>query len=163
MAARRARCAAGGCSRSSSTPRRCSRLLVRALTPGALADTLGDSDTWRVVWFTTWQAVLSTVLTIVIGLAPAHVCARYRFAGRRLLVGLLTGVFVLPTVVMGAAMLAVLPDSMERTVWAILAAHVLFNLAVVVRAVGAVWEHLPRGSSTRRRRSVRRPGRWRVT
>jgi len=119
-------------------------LLARALTPGALADTLGDSDTWRVVWFTTWQAVLSTVLTIVVGLAPAYVCARYRFAGRRLLVGLLTGVFVLPTVVMGAAMLAVLPDSMERTVWAILAAHVLFNLAVVVRVVGAVWEHLPR-------------------
>ncbi len=119
-------------------------LLARALTPGALADTLGDSDTWRVVWFTTWQAVLSTVLTIAVGLAPAYVCARYRFAGRRLLVGLLTGVFVLPTVVMGAAMLAVLPDSMERTVWAILAAHVLFNLAVVVRVVGAVWEHLPR-------------------
>ncbi|MDQ3352835.1 MAG: ABC transporter permease subunit, partial [Actinomycetota bacterium] len=119
-------------------------LLTRALTPGALAETLGDSDTWRVVWFTTWQAVLSTVLTITAGLAPAYVCARYRFAGRRLLVGLLTGVFVLPTVVMGAAMLAVLPDSMERTVWAILAAHVLFNLAVVVRVVGAVWEHLPR-------------------
>ena len=69
--------------------------------------------------------------------------ARYRFPGRRLLSGLLTAVFVLPTVVMGAAMLALLPAPVERGVWAILAAHVAFNLAVVVRTVGAVWEHLP--------------------
>ena len=44
---------------------------------------------------------------------------------------------------MGAAMLAVLPSSMERGIVAILAAHVTFNLAVVVRTVGAVWQHLP--------------------
>ena len=50
-------------------------------------------------------------LTIVVGLAPAYVLARYRFAGRRLLASLLTAAFVLPTVVMGAALLALLPDS----------------------------------------------------
>jgi thiamine transport system permease protein len=50
---------------------------------------------------------------------------------------------VLPTVVMGAAILAVLPAGWERGVPAILVAHVVFNLAVVVRTVGAVWEHLP--------------------
>ena len=53
--------------------------------------------------------------------------------------------FVLPTVVVGAAIIAVLPDSMDRGVWAILGAHVVFNLAVVVRTVGAVWERLPLG------------------
>ena len=52
--------------------------------------------------------------------------------------------FVLPTVVMGAAVLAVAPDSFDRTVWAVLIAHVIFNLAVVVRVVGAMWERLPR-------------------
>jgi thiamine transport system permease protein len=104
---------------------------------------LGRAATWDVIWFTTWQAVASTVLTLAAGLLPAYVIARYRFPGRRLLSGTLTAVFVLPTVVMGAAMLAVLPASLERTVWAILAAHVTFNLAVVVRTVGAVWEHLP--------------------
>ena len=69
--------------------------------------------------------------------------ARFRFAGRRLLGGLLTAAFVLPTVVMGAAFLALLPGAAERGVVAILAAHVTFNLAVVVRTVGAVWQHLP--------------------
>ena len=53
------------------------------------ATTLGRSSTWEVAWFTLWQAVASTVLTIVVGLAPAYVLARYRFPGRRLLAGLL--------------------------------------------------------------------------
>ena len=44
---------------------------------------------------------------------------------------------------MGAAVLALLPAGAERGVPAILVAHVLFNLAVVVRTVGAVWDHLP--------------------
>ena len=52
--------------------------------------------------------------------------------------------FVLPTVVMGAAILAVAPGSIDHTVWAVLIAHVIFNLAVVVRVVGAMWERLPR-------------------
>ena len=82
-------------------------------------------------------------LTIVVGLAPAYVLARYRFAGRRVLASLLTAAFVLPTVVMGAAVLALLPAGIERGVPAILLAHVIFNLAVVVRTVGAVWDHLP--------------------
>ncbi|MFV0307855.1 MAG: ABC transporter permease [Desertimonas sp.] len=120
-------------------------LIVRALSDGVgdAADVFGRARTWRVIWFTTWQAVLSTVITLVVGLTPAFVLARFRFPGRRLLGGLLTAAFVMPTVVMGAAMLAVLPASLERGVVAILAAHVTFNLAVVVRTVGAVWEHLP--------------------
>ncbi|HSM66928.1 MAG TPA: iron ABC transporter permease [Ilumatobacteraceae bacterium] len=118
-------------------------LLTEALGGDAVSDTLARRQTWDVVWFTLWQAVASTVLTIVVGLAPAYVVARFEFRGRRLLVGLLTAAFVLPTVVMGAAFLALLPESLDRTVWAVLGAHVAFNLAVVVRVVGSLWEHLP--------------------
>ena len=95
------------------------------------------------MWFTTWQAIVSTALTLMAGLVPAWVVARYDFGGRRFLLGLLTAMFVLPTVVMGAAFLALLPDSLDRTVWAVIGAHVVFNLAVVVRVVGSLWEHLP--------------------
>ena len=114
-------------------------LLGRGITPTTVAETMARPSTWEIAWFTCWQAALSTVLTLLVGLAPAYVLARFRFAGRRLLGGLLAAAFVLPTVVMGAAMLALLPASLERGVWAILAAHVVFNLAVVVRTVGAVW------------------------
>ena len=118
-------------------------LVAEAVTAQAISDTLGRSSTWEVVWFTAWQAVVSTVLTAAVGLAPAYVLARYDFRGRTVLVGLLTAMFVLPTVVMGAAFLALLPHTLERTVWAVLGAHVVFNLAVVVRVIGSLWEHLP--------------------
>jgi len=118
-------------------------LLVEALDATAVADTFGRSQTWKVVWFTLWQAVVSTVITIVVGLVPAYLVARFAFTGRSVLIGLLTAAFVLPTVVMGAAFLALLPDSLDRTVWAVIAAHVAFNVAVVVRVVGSLWEHLP--------------------
>ena len=118
-------------------------VLGRGLDPSTVAETLGDSVTWDVLWFTLWQALLSTALTIVIGLAPAYVIARFDFPGRRLLDSALVAVFVLPTVVVGAAVLAILPQPIERGTVAIVAAHVLFNLAVVVRTVGAVLAALP--------------------
>ncbi|MEO6572105.1 MAG: iron ABC transporter permease, partial [Ilumatobacteraceae bacterium] len=119
-------------------------LVARGLGVDAVADTLGRSATWRVLWFTTWQAAASTALTLMIGLAPTWAVSRFTFPGRAALVSVLTAVFVLPTVVVGAAVLAVLPDSLDHGIWAILGAHVVFNLAVVVRTVGAVWEQLPR-------------------
>ena len=118
-------------------------LVVEAVTEESIRDTLGRSSTWEVVWFTAWQAVVSTVVTIAVGLTPAYVLARYEFRGRTVLVGLLTAMFVLPTVVMGAAFLALLPESLDRTVVAVIAAHVVFNLAVVVRVGGSLWAHLP--------------------
>lgn len=120
-------------------------IATRGLSGGALADTLARPDTWRAAWFTTWQAFASTVLTVLVGLAPAWAVARFTFPGRRLLVSVLAAVFVLPTVVVGAAFVALLPDSLDRGIWAILGAHVVFNLAVVVRVVGAAWEQLPIG------------------
>ena len=119
-------------------------LVAHAVDADAVHDTLSSKRTWEVVWFTLWQAVASTALTLLVGLTPAYVFSRYRFPGRTLLLGLMTAMFVLPTVVMGAAILAVAPGSIDHTVWAVLIAHVIFNLAVVVRVVGAMWERLPR-------------------
>ncbi len=118
-------------------------LVGRAVRPGTIADTLGSERIARIVWFTAWQATLSTLATLAIGLLPTWALSRFRFPGRRLLAGALTAMFVLPTVVMGAAFVALLPHAAERSVWAIIGAHVTFNLAVVVRTVGAVWGQLP--------------------
>jgi thiamine transport system permease protein len=118
-------------------------LLGRGLDGGTVWATLERRQTWEVLWFTTWQAAASTAATIVMGLAPAWAISRFDFPGRRTLSGLLTAVFVLPTVVVGAAFTALLPASLDRSVWAILGAHVVFNLAVVVRLVGAAWSRIP--------------------
>ena len=59
------------------------------------------------------------------------------------MIALITVPFMLPTVVVGAAFLAVLPDRWHNTAIAVLAAHVFFNIAVVVRIVGGMWATLP--------------------
>lgn len=114
----------------------------RALSTGALAEVLTDPGLRSVAWFTLWQAALSTALTMAVALPMAGVLARYRFPGRALVQAVVTVPFVLPTVVVGAAFLAVLPVRWHGTVAAILLAHVFFNYAVVVRVVGALWQHL---------------------
>jgi len=118
-------------------------LAAEAIGRGAISEVLDDSALPRIVWFTIWQAALSTLLTIIVGLVPAWLLARYEFKGRRAITALVTVPFVLPTVVVGAAFLAILPDSLDHGVVAILIAHVFFNVAVVVRGVGGLWEQLP--------------------
>ena len=121
-------------------------IIGRGLSVRGIREVLTDPGLRSVAWFTLWQAALSTALTVAIGLLPAYVLARYRFAGRSLVLALVTVPFVLPTVVVGAAFLALLSASLDQTVWAILIAHVYFNLAVVIRTVGTSWGQLdPRG------------------
>ena len=116
-------------------------VLLRGFTAEGL-DVLTSSATWQVWWFTLLQAALSTALTLALGLPAAYVLHRIRFPGRRLLLALMTVPFVLPTVVVGAAFRALLPSSWNGTLAAIVAAHVFFNLAVVIRVVGGLWAHL---------------------
>lgn len=91
------------------------------------------------LWFSTWQAAISTIVTVVLGVIPTWIVTRYRFRGRAAVHLILTAPFVLPTVVVGAAFLAVLPNSLDRSVWAIVAAHVFFNISLVIRTVGPTW------------------------
>ena len=109
---------------------------------GSALDVLTDPVTADVVWFTVWQAVASTVLTLVLALPAAYVLGRYAFRGRALVRALVTVPFVLPTVVVALAFLAVLPAELERGRMAILLAHAFFNVAVVVRIVGTFWAGL---------------------
>ena len=125
--------------------------------PGGLGDVLGDGRLRRIAWFTTWQAAASTMLTLAAGLPAAYVVARYRFPARRLLQAAVTVPFVLPSVVVGAAFRAL---GVEGSVAAVLAAHVFFNVAVVIRTVGTYWANLdPRQEEAAR---VLGAGRWRA-
>jgi thiamine transport system permease protein len=125
------------------------------------ADLFATERFRRVLWFTVWQATLSTVLTLAVALPGAYVLSRVAFRGRQVLRSLVMVPFVLPTVVVGSAFLAVLGPrtplnpllqvvfhdptfslDLRRSVTAILIAHVFFNYAVVVRTVGGVWSLL---------------------
>jgi thiamine transport system permease protein len=105
-------------------------------------DVLSDPLTREVVWFTVWQALASTVLTVAVALPAAYVLGRYRFRGRSVVSALVVVPFVLPTVVVGLAFLAILPAPVDQGWAAILIAHAFFNVAVVVRIVGTYWASL---------------------
>ncbi|MEU8546980.1 iron ABC transporter permease [Streptomyces roseoverticillatus] len=117
-----------------------------------VGEVLTDPAIGHVLWFTTWQAAASTALTLALALPGAYAFARFDFPGKRMLRAVVTVPFVLPTVVVGSAFLALLGRGglldawwgvrLDTTVWAILLAHVFFNYAVVVRTVGGLWAQL---------------------
>jgi thiamine transport system permease protein len=142
-------------------------IVWRGLAPEGVLDltevarVLASPSVRGVVWFTLWQAAASTVLTLALGLPGAYALSRLRFRGRRTVSALVLVPFVLPTVVVGSAFLALLgPRSpintvlagvfgdgaptldLRRTVAAVLLAHAFFNYAVVVRTVGGAWANL---------------------
>jgi thiamine transport system permease protein len=114
-----------------------------------------------VIWFTLWQATLSTLITLMIGLPGAYLLARYEFRGKSLFQALSGIPFVLPTLVVAAAFNALLgprgwaniivmdlfdlpipPIRIVNTITAILIAHVFYNATIVLRMVGDFWSHL---------------------
>lgn len=131
------------------------------LSLAAVIELLQQPYIWRVIWFTGWQALLSTALTLAIGLPLAFLFARYRFPFKGALRAIATVPFVMPTVVVAAAFRALLggngvvnqlletlfqledgPLQLDQSLSLILMAHVFYNVAVVVRLVGGFWANL---------------------
>ncbi len=129
---------------------------------GPLRSLFADDYFLRVIGWSAWQALLSTVLTFAAALPAAYVFARYRWRGKTLLRALATVPFVLPTVVVAAAFGALLgangminrvlqslfgfpepPIRLQGTLGLILLAHVFYNFTVVLRIVGGMWANLP--------------------
>lgn len=125
---------------------------IRGLNPDAILRPLG---------FTVWQASLSTLITVLVGLPAAYIFARYKFPAKSLLRVLTTLPFILPTVVVAAAFNALIgprgwvnlalmdwfnlsspPVQMLNSLPAILLAHVFYNTSVIIRVVGSAWSQL---------------------
>jgi thiamine transport system permease protein len=115
---------------------------------GVIGRVLRDPVYRQVAWFTLWEATASTAVTLVVAMPMAALFARFTFRGKRVLWALLVVPFVLPTVVVGVAFLALLGPGgavgvdLQGTIWLILIAHAFFNVAVVVRTVGGLWSNL---------------------
>ena len=146
-----------------------------------LLEILGSPGIRRVIWFTFYQAILSTGLTLLLGVPGAYLLARYEFRGKSALRAL-TGIpFVLPTLVVAAAFNALLgprgwinsllmavfdlgapPVQFINTLTAILVAHVFYNTTIILRMVGDFWAHLnPRLEDAARSLGANRWAAWR--
>ncbi len=102
--------------------------------------------------FTFYQAILSTILTFILGIPSAILFSRFNFHGKSLLRALTAVPFMLPTVVVASSFNALFgnhglfsflfPLSSEFTTsktfyfLLILLAHIFYNTTIVIRIVG---------------------------
>lgn len=117
--------------------------------PRGVLDVLARPRVRRVAWFTLWSSGAATLLSVLLGLPLAFALHRLALPGRGAIRAALLVPFVLPTVVVGVAFRQLLGEGgplgflgLDGTPVAIVAGLVFFNVAVVVRAVGAAWESL---------------------
>jgi thiamine transport system permease protein len=150
----------------------------------AIGAVLGSRVYQRIVGFTAWQAALSTLATLAVGLPGAYLFARFQFRGQGLLRALTAVPFVLPTLVVAAGFNALLgprgwvnlglmallrleapPITFVNTLGAIVLAHVFYNATIVLRLVGDFWSRLDPKLTAAARALGARPARafWEVT
>lgn len=129
-----------------------------------IAEGIGGFNIARIgqtLGFTFYQAILSMLLTLLLGLPAAYVFARFDFPGKKLLRTLTSIPFILPTVVVAASIntligpngwlnvllmrifsLDIAPIQFVNSLGAILVAHVFYNLSVIIRLVSTTWAQL---------------------
>ena len=99
---------------------------------------------WQITWFTVWQALVSTLLTLVLSIPGAYVLYRKKFVGQRALRALITIPFMLPTIVVATGF-TIFRDAgnfwSNPIIW-IIAAHVFLNYSLAVRTIGSFWMSL---------------------
>jgi len=121
---------------------------------------LADPFYWGLFRFTAYQALLSTLASLALGLPGAYLLARYEFPGRRTLRSLTLVPFVLPSIMVAVGFAAMfggtgplnralaalgLPTvELLFTLRIIVIAHAFYNAPLVVRVVAAAWEGVDR-------------------
>nr|WP_247418420.1 iron ABC transporter permease [Halomarina salina] len=134
-------------------------------TPGdlfaGLAAWAANGFTWPgfgLLGFTAWQAFLSTLASLALGLPGAYVLARFEFPGRETVRSLTAVPFVLPSIMVAVGFVATfggngtvsdafaavgLPRfSLVFTLELVVLAHAFYNAPLVVRIVSAAAERL---------------------
>jgi len=115
----------------------------------------------RPLTFTIFQAVVSTVLTLCIGIPGAYVLSHFRFTGRELIKAALIVPFILPTVVVASCFNSLLgphgminellmtifhlqspPIALLNSFWAIILGHIFYNTSLVILVVGEAWSKM---------------------
>jgi thiamine transport system permease protein len=113
-------------------------IFAESFQPSSLS--LLRTETIRtVVWFTTWQSLVSTSLAIAVALPIAFVTANFKFKAQDLTTSLISLPFILPSIVVGVAFLQILPNNFHRTAVALILAHIYFNFGFASRLITARW------------------------
>lgn len=131
-------------------------MLLRGITndAGALdlstfGEVLTTGRTWAIAGHTLTMAALGTAGSVVFGIPAAYILYRTDFPGRSILRSVTLVPFVLPTVVVGVAFRALLGAEgplgflgLDQTTAAVIVAMVFFNISLIARQVGGLWQML---------------------
>jgi len=125
-------------------------------TVDPLVAVLGDPFYVDLFGFTAYQALLSTVVSVAVGLPGAYLLARFEFPGRKFLRSVTILPFVLPSIMVAVGFLAMFgqtgvfndllsvvglgPVKLVGTLNIIILAHAFYNAPLVTRLVTAAWE-----------------------
>ena len=106
--------------------------------------------------FTIYQALLSTVVSVAVGLPGAYLLARFEFPGRAFLRSVTILPFVMPSIMVAVGFLAMFgrtgllndllgavglgPLDLVYTLEIVILAHAFYNAPLVTRLVTAAWE-----------------------
>jgi thiamine transport system permease protein len=111
-----------------------------------------EPKTLGVVWFTFWQAAISTFITVILAIPGSYLLYRRSFPGQQIVNALITVPFVLPSIVVAVGFTVFRSvhefyQSLGITfladpVYWIIAAHVFVNYSIAVKTVGGVWATL---------------------
>lgn len=129
--------------------------LGKILSMGLSGDWILAILTTRVaslVWFTIWQAALSSLLALAFGIPGAYVLYHRTFPGQKFLRAFITVPFMLPTIVVAIGFTAfrqlpfVSPVLLGHSgIPIIICANVFMNYSLAVRIIGGVWTTLDSG------------------
>ncbi len=126
-----------------------------------MADVISSSYNRRIIVFTVFQATVSTIFAVLLGLPGAWLLATKNFPGKRLLKAVSSVPFVLPSILvvlgfviffgnngylnkmlMGITGLEEPPLRILYSMKAIILAHGFYNFPIVIRLVSSLWEKL---------------------
>ena len=138
-------------------------ITVLFLWPVANVFNIGLSGSWwqeltapdvlDALWFTTWQALVSSALCLLLGIPSAYVLYRKSFRGQGFIKALITIPLVLPTIIVAIIFSSFqkahefysdigMAFFYENSIYWIIAAHIFVNYAITVRTIGGLWATL---------------------
>lgn len=116
----------------------------------------------NVAWFTFFQATLSTLVALLVGLPAAFYCGRRRFPLRRALLSISTVPFCVPTLIVALGYVTFLgingglnqflmfvfgfkepPVKILYSFAGLIIAHGFYNFPIIMKTVSDAWERLP--------------------
>ncbi|MBN1328009.1 MAG: iron ABC transporter permease [Candidatus Heimdallarchaeota archaeon] len=108
-----------------------------------LRNVLSDGYYYKIFAFTLSQALLSTIVSLAIGIPIGYFFGKYDFKGKKIFLTFFTVPFVLPTVLVGMGFISLFGGNglFGLPIFSIILAHAFYNIPLVVHYLSAYYQN----------------------